>query len=144
MQLIYSGLHNGCTCKSGFFLCIFVIILFILPLIFHCSIECTTIQHWAIHYFFCNYVFFFFLSSIFFTSNTNFRGKFYATTFFYKEMQTENQLKFSTINCQGLGDMNKRRDVFNYLRRKELQCLFPTRQSLYFWWGKLYLNAVGI
>lgn len=129
MQLIYSGLHNGCTCKSGFFLCIFVIILFILPpniSLFNQVHDDTALSYTLL---FCKYVLL--LLSIFFTSNANFRGKFYATTFFYKEMQTENQLKFSTINCQGLGDMNKRRDVFNYLRRKELQCLFPTRQSLY-------------
>lgn len=131
MQLIYSGLYNGCTCKSGFFLCIFVIILFILPpniSLFNQVHDDTALSYTLL---FCKYVLL--LLSIFYLLyiERKFQGQVLCYNLFYKEMQTENQLKFSTINCQGLGDMNKRRDVFNYLRRKELQCLFPTRQSLY-------------
>ena len=36
----------------------------------------------------------------------------------------ENFLKILTLNCQGLGDMNKRRDVFKILKEKKLNVYF--------------------
>ena len=35
-----------------------------------------------------------------------------------------NQLKILTVNCQGLGDKNKRRDVLNYLKGKKYNVYF--------------------
>ena len=39
-------------------------------------------------------------------------------------MHKDNQLTINTVNCQGLGDCNKRRDIFNYLRKKHFNIYF--------------------
>jgi exonuclease III len=39
-------------------------------------------------------------------------------------MHKDNHLRINTINCQGLGDCNKRRDMFNYLRNKKFNIYF--------------------
>ena len=37
-----------------------------------------------------------------------------------------------TYNCRGLGGIEKRRDVLNYLKKKEeMLCIFFTRYSFY-------------
>ena len=36
----------------------------------------------------------------------------------------ENNLKILTLNCQGLGDMNKRKDIFKILRSKDCNIYF--------------------
>lgn len=40
------------------------------------------------------------------------------------EMHKGSQLKVNTINCQGLGDISKRRDIFNYLKKKNFNVYF--------------------
>ena len=40
------------------------------------------------------------------------------------ESHKESHLKVNSVNCQGLGDANKRRDIFAYLRKKNLNIYF--------------------
>ena len=43
-------------------------------------------------------------------------------------MSSTNLVKVVSLNCRGLGDRNKRRDVFNYLKgkRAHIYCLLDT------------------
>jgi len=39
-------------------------------------------------------------------------------------MDNNDTFKICTFNCNGLGNSSKRRDVFEYLQKKELECFF--------------------
>ena len=40
-------------------------------------------------------------------------------------------VRILSVNCQGLGNIVKRTDVFNYLKKKAMQLLLSTRYSFY-------------
>lgn len=41
----------------------------------------------------------------------------------------KNYLKIRSVNCQGLGDKSKRKDVFNYLHNKKYNIFFSARYT---------------
>ena len=45
-------------------------------------------------------------------------------------MNLKTNLKICSLNCQGLGEFKKRRDVINYLREYDILCLQDTHFSL--------------